>query len=151
VGANNDQRSQVLALIAPTLSAVAADRLRQSVPGLDMLRFELGTTNQDNSSTSGLKEYLYTSTIGAEKQVTRDLFLSVNTGLCQFQAGVGTGANWLAGAGVKAEYRIKPGLSVQTAYDPPTYSRTCGGRQSFIGVVPTPQNFSFLLSHTWRF
>ena len=150
--------SQVLALLAPTLSAVAADRIRQSVPGLGMLRFELGTTNGTQAENAGafsnlrLTDYLYSSTIGAEKQVTKDLFLSVNTGFCQFSGETGfTGANWLAGAGAKVEYRVTDRLSVQGAYDPATVTRTCGGKQSFIGVVPTPQNFSISLSHTWRF
>lgn len=151
----NSGTSQVLALLAPTLSAVAADRLRQSVPGLSMLQFQLGTTTQaENASTFsnlGLKNYLYTSTIGAEKQVTKDLFVSVNTGLCQLESGGFTGANWLAGAGAKVEYRITERLSVQTAYDPSTATRTCGARQSFIGVVPTPPNYSISFSHTWRF
>ncbi len=148
------QTQQVLALLAPTVSAVAADRLRQSVPGLDMLRFELGASQNTSTnafSTVGLKDYLYTSTIGAEKQVTKDLFVSVNTGLCQLESGGFTGGNWLAGAGAKVEYRITDRLSVQTAYDPSTATRTCGARQSFIGVVPTPPNYSISFTHTWRF
>jgi hypothetical protein len=41
---------------------------------------------------------------------------------------------------------------VNGAYDPATATRTCGGgKQSFIGVVPTPPNFSISLSHSWRF
>ena len=150
---SSERAAQVVALLAPTLSAVAADRLRQAVPGVDMLRLELGTTNADAGafSNQSLTNYLYTATIGAEKQITKDLFLSVNTGLCQFQPGFGTGANWLAGTGAKAEYRITERTSVQTALDPSTASRTCNSRQSFIGVSPTPPNFSLSLSHTWRF
>ena len=153
----NAGTARVLALLAPTLSAVAADRLRQSVPGLTMLRFELGTTNASQAvnagtfSNLGLKDYLYTSTIGAEKQVTKDLFLSVNTGLCQLEAGGFTGANWLAGAGAKVEYRFTARHSIQGGVDPSTANRTCGGRLNFIGVSPTPPNFSVSLSHTWRF
>jgi translocation and assembly module TamB len=153
----NAGTSRVLGLLAPTLSAVAADRLRQSVPGFDVFRFELGTTNEAQAENAGafsnlnLKDYLYTSTIGAEKQVTRDLFLSVNTGLCQLEAGGVTGTNWLAGAGAKVEYRLTERHSIQGGVEPSTATRTCGSRQSFIGVVPTPQNFSISFSHTWRF
>jgi translocation and assembly module TamB len=153
----NSGSSQVLALLAPTLSAVAAERLRQSVPGIDLLRFELGssngqTTNTGTVSNRELTDYLRTATIGAEKQVTKDLFVSVNTGFCQFSAEGSNGANWLAGAGAKVEYRITDRFSVNGAYDPATATRTCGGgKQSFIGVVPTPPNFSISLSHSWRF
>ena len=149
---SSSQASQIVALLAPTASAVTAEQLRRIAPGLDMLRFEFGSTNTDNTGTlNNLQNYLYTATIGAEKQVTKDLFLSVNTGLCQFQPGTGTGANWLAGTGAKAEYRITDRTSIQTALDPSTASRTCNSRQSFIGVSPTPPNFSVSLSHTWRF
>jgi len=146
--------TQVLGLLAPTLSAVAADQIRQKVPGLDIFRFELGASgaqaeNAGAFSNLGLKDYLYTSTIGAAKQVTKDLFVSVNTGLCQFESG--TGNNWLAGAGAKIEYRITERLSVQTGVEPSTSTRTCGARQSFIGVSPTPPNYSINFSHTWRF
>jgi hypothetical protein len=118
-----------------------------------MLRFELGTTAENTGTFSnlGLKDYLYTSTIGAEKQVTKDLFLSVNTGLCQLEAGGFTGANWLAGAGAKVEYRFTARHSIQGGVDPSTANRTCRGQQGFIGVSPTPPNFSISLSHTWRF
>jgi translocation and assembly module TamB len=152
-GFDFSQNTQVLGLLAPTLSAVANEQIRQKIPGLDIFRFELGSSAQAENagafSTSGLKDYLYTSTIGAAKQVTKDLFVSVNTGLCQFESG--TGGNWLAGAGAKIEYRITDRLSVQTGVEPSTSTRTCGVRQSFIGVSPTPPNYSINFSHTWRF
>jgi translocation and assembly module TamB len=153
---NTTGGSQVLTLLAPSLSAVAADQIRQRVPGLDVFRFELGTGNAAQAenasafSNLNLRDYLYTSTIGAEKQVTKDLFVSVNTGLCQFESGGFTG-NWLAGTGAKIEYRITDRVSVQTGVEPSTVTRTCGARQSFIGVSPTPPNYSISFSHTWRF
>ena len=154
-GFDFSQNSQVLAVIAPTLSTVAAERLRQAVPGLGSLTFELGATSETQGAGSpNLSEYLRTATIGAGKQVTKDLFLSVYTGFCQFgAAGEGgfTGANWLAGTGAKIEYRITDGTSIQGAREPATATRTCGISRSFIGVVPTPQNFSVSLSHSWRF
>ena len=150
--------SQILAVLAPTLSAVAADQIRQQVPGLDVLNFEFGAAasgaQSDNAGTFSnlrLSDYLYTSTIGAGKQVTRDLFVSVNTGLCALESGGFTGANWLAGAGAKVEYRITDRFSVQGSYDPATATRTCGSNRAFIGIAPTPPNFGISLSHTWRF
>ncbi len=156
-GANSDAREVLASVIAPTLSAYAADRLRQSVGWLDMLQFQLGGGNYTTSGTSPItsqtfSSYLYGATIGAEKQVTSKLYLNVNSGLCQLQNSPGN-RNALTGLGAKAEYRFKPTLSLDLAYDPPTASRTCNadGQQSIVGLVPTPPNFSLAFSHTWRF
>ncbi|HTI65609.1 MAG TPA: hypothetical protein VL524_18930, partial [Gemmatimonadaceae bacterium] len=98
--------------------------------------------------------YLYGATIGAEKQFANNLYLSVNTGLCQFdpnRVSNNTSLNPLANLGAKVEYRFKPTLSGQLTYDPSTQARTCSPGLSTIGVVPTPPQFGLSLSHTWRF
>ena len=152
-------QSQVVgSFLAPTVSALTSSALRQSLGSrLDMIQFQLGTSGSTgaagNPTTSNqLQNILATSTIGAEKQFKNNLFLSVNTGLCQFTTNAqSAGLNTLVGAQV--EYRFKPTLSTRIAYDPPTYGKTgaCGQGQSIIGLVPTPGQFSFGFSHTWRF
>ena len=149
------QKSEVLAqFIGPTVSAVTANSLRQLVgPWVDAFRFELGsgTQQQQSGQTSGnALQYLYGATVGVEKQFADKMFLSLNTGLCQFDPQF-TQTNLLSGVGAKVEYRFKPELSTQIAIDPSTTARTCSGGQSIIGVVPQPQNFSFSLHHTFRF
>jgi translocation and assembly module TamB len=150
----NAQKSEVLAqFIGPTLSALAANNLRQFVgPWVDAVRFELGsgTQQQSGQTSSNVGQYLYGATVGVEKQVADNMFLSLNTGLCQLDPQF-TQTNLLAGVGAKVEYRFKPELSTQIAIDPSTTARTCSGGQSIIGVVPQPQNFSFSLHHTFRF
>jgi len=151
-------QAQVLSsFLAPTLSAVASSTLRQSLGSwLDVFQFQLGTggsageTGVQTSNNIGFSQYLLGSTIGAEKQFSNNLFLSVNTGLCQFSTNTPQ-LNSLVGA--KIEYRFTPTLSTQVAYDPPTLGKTgaCGAGQSVIGLVPTPPQFSLGFFHTWRF
>lgn len=160
--ASNPNTQQVVAsFIAPTVSAYTADRLRQSLGSwLDAFRFELGAASNTQApgsaqaSNLGLGSYLYGATIGAEKQFANNLYLSVNTGLCQFdpnRVSNNTSINPLASLGAQIEYRFKPTLSGQLTYDPSTQARTCGTGLSTIGVVPTPPQFGLSLSHTWRF
>jgi translocation and assembly module TamB len=155
----SSNQTQVLsAFLAPTLSAVTSSALRQSLGSrLDMIQFQLGTggstSESGTQSTVGnqFSNYLFGSTIGAEQQFGNNLFLSVNTGLCQFSGNNSPALNSLVGA--KVEYRFQPTFSTQVAYDPPTYGRTgaCGTGQSIIGLVPTPGQFSLGFFHTWRF
>jgi autotransporter translocation and assembly factor TamB len=153
--AANVGSSQILAsFIGPTLSALTADKLRQSLGSfVDAFQFQFGAYGADPSAgtRSNVTNALYSSTIAAEKQFKNNLFLSVNTGLCQFNPNSGVGANAFSGLGAKVEYRFSPAFAIQTAYDPPTASRTCGAGQTGIGFVSTPQVFSFSLSHSWRF
>jgi translocation and assembly module TamB len=159
--ASNPSTQQVVAsFLAPTVSAYTADKLRQSFGSVfDAFRFELGGTNNaqnpgTQAGTLGLSSYLYGATIGAEKQFANNLYLSVNTGLCQFdpnRVSNNTSFNPLANLGAKVEYRFKPTLSGQLTYDPSTQARTCSPGLSTIGVVPTPPQFGLSLSHTWRF
>jgi hypothetical protein len=122
-----------------------------------MIQFQLGTsgtTSATGSPTASnqFSQYLLGSTIGAEKQFKNNLFLSVNTGLCQFSSNAPpVTLSTLLGA--KVEYRFLPTLSTQVAYDPPSYGRAgaCGATQGIIGFVPTPGQFSLGFFHTWRF
>jgi translocation and assembly module TamB len=156
-GANATTQQVLTSFLAPTLSAVAADRLRQNLGSFfDAFQFQLGSSaastdaNAAFFSRTNLSQYLYGSTIGAEKQFSNNFYINVNTGLCQLGEAGGR-FNALNGLGGKIGYRFDPTLSLQLAYDPSTSSRTCSQSQSIIGFVPTPPQFSFSLSHTWRF
>jgi hypothetical protein len=156
----NPKTSEVLAsVLAPTLSAFASDRLR-SVFGsqASMLQLQLGgtgTADQSAFSRNSLSQTLfYGATLAAEQQFGQNLFLSVNTGFCQFMNEGSTARfnNAFTNVGAKVEYRVLgPKLAMQLAYDPASEKRSCTGGQSLFGLVPSPPNFSFSLSHVWRF
>lgn len=150
---NQSNAQQVVAsFLSPTLSAVAADQLRRTLgSSLDIFQFELGSagydTQQSNSLLSGtlLKQYLTGATIGAEKQITNNLYAGLTTGLCSLQ-------NSRLSLGAKVDYQFSPQLSARLGYDPATTTRYCNeGQALMVGTVPTPQNFSLSLIHQWRF
>ena len=153
-GTGSNTTQVVASFLSPTLSAVAADQLRRTFGStLDVFQFELGGANytsetqQSNSLFSGrtLTQYLSGATIGAEKQITNNLYAGLTTGLCQLQ-------NSRLSLGAKVDYQFSPKLSARFGYDPATSARYCNeGQGFFVGTVPTPQNFSLSLVHQWRF
>ena len=153
----NSQTSQVLAsFLAPTASAFLSDQLRQKLgTWIDVFQFQLGgpgTVDQSAGafSRANLSQVFYGTTVGAEWQFKNNLFLSLNTGFCQFSEANGT-RNALNNLGTKVGYRFDPTLSMQLAYDPASATRACSGGQSLVGLVSPPPNFSFSFSHVWRF
>ncbi|HEX3867563.1 MAG TPA: translocation/assembly module TamB domain-containing protein, partial [Gemmatimonadaceae bacterium] len=152
-GANASTTQVVSSLLAPTLSAVAANALRPSLGSfVDVFQLQLGAgpgTVTSSSASSTFSQYLAGSSIGADKQFG-NVYLNLNTGFCQFTNTQGQSFNPLYGVGAKAEYRFAPKLALRLAYDPPTLERNCT-QQALTGLVPTPANFSLSLSHVWRF
>ncbi len=152
---NNQTREVLAQFIGPTVSAWTANNLRSLVgPWVDAFQFELGGGTQQaglqSTSNQGFQQYLYGATVGVEKQLTDKAFLSLNTGLCQFETNVQS-SSLLSGFGAKVEYRFTPAFSTQLAFDPASATRTCSAGQGIIGIVPTPNQFSFSLHHTFRF
>jgi translocation and assembly module TamB len=156
-GANTSGAGQVLAsVLAPTVSALAAASLRQNFGSMfDMLQFQLGATDAQSQNPLDPKnfgQYLEGATIGAEKQFGGNLYFNVNTGLCQFTQSNSGSYTALGSLGAKVEYRFDPRSSAQIGYDPPTANRICSRESQLLtGFQPTPGQFSFSLSHTWRF
>jgi translocation and assembly module TamB len=150
---STNQPEVLASFLAPTVSAFTADKLRQSFGSFVDLQFQLGAGGQDVNGNFSARQYLSGATIGAGKQLTNNLYLNVNTGgFCPTaDANGGAKFNPLSGLGAKLEYRFKPELSMQFAYDPPTISRTCNLNQNISGFVQTPSQIAFSLSHAWRF
>ncbi|MEO7085272.1 MAG: translocation/assembly module TamB domain-containing protein [Gemmatimonadaceae bacterium] len=146
----NAGTSQILAsVLAPTVSALAANQLRGSLgPWVDVFQLQFAQGNT-NGTASGSGFNLNGTTIGAEKQFGNNVYVSINTGFCQFTNNSPT-FNPLTGVGAKVEYRFDPRLSFKVAYDPSTQSR-CGSSQALFELAPTPHNFSLSFSHAWRF
>jgi TamB, inner membrane protein subunit of TAM complex len=145
-GANQQTRDAIASVFAPTLSAVAADRLRNTLGSLVDVQFQLGQPSGKSNET--LSSYFYNSTVGAGKQFG-NVSLSVSSSLCGLQTQQGYNARDMLGA--QAEYRFKSNLSGKIAYDPGTQARNCNATQGdFITFIRTPNQFSFSFSQTWR-
>jgi hypothetical protein len=153
-GANGQATQTLASFLAPTISAVAADRLRQNLgSAFSSFTLELGAANpaQQNAglfNSTALSQYLSTATIGAQKQVTSNLYLGLSTPLCQLQ---------FAGrpvVGATLAYQFTPKFSLQGGYDPASNTRgacNSAGSQLIIGTVPTPPNWSLSLRQVLKF
>jgi translocation and assembly module TamB len=145
------QTQQFVASFLPTLSAYTAEKLRSSLGFFDVFQFQFGTNNNADASASAfsresIRSYLYNASVEAGRPLTNNIYVSANAGFC------GIAQGQFNSFGAKVEYRFLPSHSLQAGYDPPTRQRSCAaGEQSIVGLVPTPGQFSFSLSHTWRF
>ena len=153
-GANPQARDVLASFLGPTISAFAADKLRNTLgSSIDFFQFQLGTSNGPGTAVAGsatnqslFSSYLYNSTVGAGKQFGK-VSLSVNSSFCGLNNGAYSARDNL---GAQAEYRLSTKLSTKVAYDPGTQGRVCNVTQDFINFVRTPSQFSFSLSQTWR-
>jgi hypothetical protein len=149
--ANGFQTQQILSVLGPSLSAFTADKLRQTLGSAIDLQLQLGAGSQDaTGTTNSFSQYLSGTTIDLGRQLFSNFYVNVNTGFCPASDASGR-LNLLSGLGAKVEYRFDPRLSAQFAIDPPTLTRTCSLGQNISGFVSTPTQFSFSLSHAWRF
>ena len=148
---------QVSSVIAPTLSAYAAAGLRNTPFGglFDQIQIQSGVaptfgTDRTSSQTT-LKDYFFGARVGAEKQISDNLFFSLSAGLCSLNAEYGQRNNFADALGGKVEYRFNPNLSLQAGTDPPTSALYCRSNFSLGSVVQTPRQWGLSLLRTWHF
>lgn len=149
-----DQKQLIASVLSPTLSAVAADRLRQTLGSfVDAFQFELGTydvgaTGGSAFSSENIRNYLSTASIQTGYSVGSNVYLTVNAGVCGISHGE------ISGFGGSIEYRFRPDFSFQAAFEPGSQSRTnclANTQGTLLGLIPTPGQFSFTIHRTWRF
>jgi hypothetical protein len=119
------------------------------------LRFEPGAT-ETSALLRGTGEkraltYLGVSRLGGEKEVLKNVFFSVSTGLCQLNPNLqrSEDLSFADALGGKVEYRL-PRLSVQAGIEPPSSALRCGA-SAMRGTVQTPRQFGISLSRSWHF
>ncbi|MDQ3948870.1 MAG: translocation/assembly module TamB, partial [Gemmatimonadota bacterium] len=144
-------------LVLPTLGTQVG-RILQSQFGdlIDWnLRFEAGATETDKLITSqgrakGVTDFFANARLGGEKEVLKNVYFTVSTGLC----GLSNNQNadelrFTDALGGKLEYRL-PRLSVEAGIEPPSSALLCG-RGGVRGFVQTPRQFGISLSRSWHF
>jgi translocation and assembly module TamB len=145
-------------LVLPTLGTTVG-RVLQSTFGdlIDWnLRFEPGATETrtllSGTGEEGFLGYLGGSRLGGEKEVLKNVFFSVSTGLCQLNPHLqqAEDLSFADALGGKLEYRL-PGLSVEAGIEPPSSARRCGSAGGIRGTVQTPRQFGISLSRSWHF
>jgi translocation and assembly module TamB len=155
---------QVSSVVAPTLSALATASLRSTLLGSFVDQFSITsgvapTFGSSAAQSATLRDYFFGARVGAEKQISNNLFFSVSAGLCSFNrdyAQTNQSQSALGGfvdaLGAKVEYRFNPQLSLQAGTDPPTSALYCGRSNFSLGsVVQTPRQFGLSFIQNWHF
>jgi translocation and assembly module TamB len=158
LGERADQYAGTAAnVVLPTLGTTFG-RILQSRFGdlIDWnLRFEPGAAETDDLLTSqgrkGLSDFFVGARLGGEKEVAKNVFFTVSTGLCGLASGNQNSEDlrFADALGGKLEYRL-PRLSVEAGIEPPSSARNCG-RGGVRGFVQTPRQFGISLSRSWHF
>jgi len=144
----------------PSLQTVATSQLRGVLGSwADIVQLRPGSsdptawTNADTRSEA-FGEIFWTSRLGAEKQLSDNVFVSLSTGICQFSPKIeqtSSASQWedfYNGLSGKIEWRLSGTASVKAGKEPS--AQVCG-RQSIGRLVPTPSQWGLSLFKSWRF
>ena len=153
--------STAASVFLPSLGTYASQELREQLGGwVDQIRFETGTANTDLRTAQdllqrGLAEAIFTSRLGGEKKIGENLFVSLSSGLCQLNwdrqaSGDPELAAFVNQLAWRLEYRFPESVRLQAGREPSRSAYDCD-RGGLRGVVNTPAQWAFTLSHTWRF
>jgi translocation and assembly module TamB len=131
----------------------AADMLAQRLAGgyFDMVSVKAGSADTPDGAAS--PNSLATSRLGLGKQLTDQVFLNIDAGLCGL---AGTDANvtsprFSESLGVSLDYRFRPNLSLSLSSEPSTNAARCTDASSQRGTALTPRQWGVGLSRKWRF
>lgn len=154
----NDRKSYVqlaAQTLFPSLQTFGATQLRGVLGSwADMFQLRPGSLDPSAFSTDNrqaVSDVLWTSRLGGEKQITDNLFVSLSTGICQFNNQQSSTSEWLDfynGLSGKFEFRLSRDASLKAGKEPSALS--CGQRNSG-RLVPTPSQWAFSVFKTWRF
>jgi hypothetical protein len=171
--AASDPLRQGIDILLPTLSAYGSARLRDQFGGfVDQIQIQSGSSDATAGSGalsssaacgSQLCSFLSSTRIGAEKQLSSRLYLSVSTGLCGLGGIGGTSEsdrsglqNFREALEGKLEYRFpmegSDQFAIRLGSEPATAALSCrlstGVLRSFI---QTPQQTGISIFRSWTF
>jgi translocation and assembly module TamB len=145
----------------PTVQSFAASQLRNVIGAwADVVQLHPGSLDADRFSNGAEREALVdvlsTTRLGAEKQITQNLYMSLSTGLCQFAPTNQSAAAdqrpdiWNTVSG-KLEYRLSSDAAIKVGREPPASALNCGRSSTGRAFVDTPSQWGFSLFKSWRF
>jgi translocation and assembly module TamB len=163
--AASDPARQALDIVLPTLGAIGSGKLRDQFGGfVDAFQIQAGSSDAvgpagSTGNSSQIASFLSSTRIGAEKQLSSRLFLSVSTGLCGL-GGIG-GTSEKSGfrsfgdaLEAKLEYRFPMSgpdqLALRLGSEPATSG--CGPSNSVLrNFIQTPQQTGISIFRSWTF
>jgi len=123
----------------------------------DIVQLRPGSSDPAALTGSGkadaLNEVIWTSRLGAEKQLSDNVFVSLSTGICQLNPKsdpTSSASQWedfYNGLSGKIEWRLSGTASVKAGKEPS--AQVCG--RSAARLVPTPTQWGLSLFKSWRF
>jgi translocation and assembly module TamB len=168
--AASDPGRQAVDIFLPTLGAMGSAALRDQLGSfVDLFQIQSGSSDAGTPAGSAgtsalgsqLGSFLSSTRVGAEKQLSSRLFLSVSTGLCGL-GGIGgqSDRSGLQSFGEaiegKLEYRFPmPGtdqLAIRLGREPATQALRCGAGTSVLrSFIQTPQQTGISVFRSWTF
>ena len=156
-------------VVLPTIGAYGSAKLRDQFGSfVDLFQIQSGSSDAPGTSAtagsnvygSQLTSFLSSTRIGAEKQLSSRLFLSVSSGLCGVagigsqsqQSGVRSFGEAIEG---KLEYRFPIAspdqLAIRLGSEPATQALRCGGTSVLRSFIQTPQQAAISVFRSWTF
>jgi len=167
-GQSAEYKSLVASVLAPTVSSALSSTLRGRLGNGFDLRVEGATADIAGKSgtqafAQSVQQFLYSTRINGEMQVSDNLFFRLSAGLCQlnnnYRTSLAQGSvlNQLSDPfGGNLEYRlsstVRTGSNVQFAIEPSTQALLCSpsSELSLRGAAPTPRQYSLSFLKYWR-
>ena len=148
--------------LLPSAQTIAASQLRGVLgSSADIVRVQLGSADlgsvfgRENGSKGSFTDIFWTSRLGAEKQISDKVFVSVSTGICQLSRQTNQSdqsANQLLefyqGLSGRVEWRLSRDASFTVGKEP---SQIVCNRSDLGRVVPAPSQWGLSLFKSWRF
>jgi translocation and assembly module TamB len=167
----SDPGRQAIDILLPTLGALGSAKLRDQFGGfVDLLQIQSGSSDasgapgdaSQSAIGSQFRNFLSSTRIGAEKQLSSRLFLSVSAGLCGLpgigdqstQNGLRSFSEALEG---KLEYRFptaqpRDQLALRLGAEPATTAIRCGYSAGVLrSFNDTPPQIGFSIFRSWVF
>ena len=168
--AASDPTRQAIDILLPSLGAYGSAKLRDQFGSfVDLFQIQSGSSDATTGTgTAGnsqlgnqLGSFLSSTRLGAEKQLSSRLFLSVSTGLCGL-GGIGTQSDRSGlrsfGDAIegKLEYRFPMDgpdqLAIRVGSEPATSALRCGGPTNVLrSFIQTPQQTGISIFRSWTF
>lgn len=151
LGASEGQTLQLIGqqlfLAAPAVAQAGLRTILGSYADFLTVRAAPADASAVGSGQFELGNYLLSSRLGAERQITQNLFVSISTGLCGIVDDHRD--DFLSNLSGQIEWRLSRDASVRAGKEPGDLTVICGRQLG--RVVPAPSQWGFSLFKTWRF